>query len=89
MTLAQASSEEILSEDLCRLMKSEKTWQIASYLCLIAAVTCWLFEYADASFVVATLGILAWFVSLRQGLRKINLEAQNSHAEDLGEHDET
>ncbi len=47
----------------------ERTWIIASALCLLVATAFYLRGNIDATFVAATLGAVAWFISLRIRLR--------------------
>lgn len=70
----------------------ERVWIIVSGLCLIAAgVFVWR-AHLDAAFVTATLGCLAWFLSLRQRLRKTIITAEehpiDEEGTDSGEQDE-
>ncbi|MBA2339057.1 MAG: hypothetical protein H0V88_01565 [Pyrinomonadaceae bacterium] len=73
------------------LIKAESTWQIAALLCLLIAAACWWQTYTDATFVTAALGVVAWFVSLRQHLRKTvvesNAEAFNTSNEDFDDNE--
>lgn len=50
-------------------MKTERTWNIISIIFLIAAATCLLLWHIDAAFVTATLGVMAWFLGVRDRLR--------------------
>ena len=47
-------------------------WLVASCLCLITAVRLWLYGYPDGAFVAAALGVIAWFLNVRAGLRRKN-----------------
>jgi hypothetical protein len=47
-------------------------WLVASCLCLITAVRLWLYGYPDGAFVAAALGVVAWFLNVRAGLRRKN-----------------
>lgn len=42
--------------------------------CLIVAALCVISDYVDAAFVVATLGVVAWFVETRNRLRTADIE---------------
>ena len=58
-----------------------RAWQGISFLCLsVAALSLWR-GYTDAAFVTATLGIVAWFLDLRNRLRRTSIEADNSSHE--------
>ncbi len=48
----------------------------ASAMLLLAAVLCWRFAFIDAAFVFATLGVVAWFLSLRNQLRVAHIESE-------------
>ena len=70
----------------------ERAWIIVSGLCLlIAAVFMWR-DNLDAAFVSATLGAVAWFLSLRDRLRKTIIPARDDEDEeetnDSGDQDE-
>ncbi len=56
-----------------------RMWNGASVALLCSALLCWWFSYVDAAFVVATLGIVAWFLSLRNRLHIGDIEDQNAH----------
>ena len=47
-------------------------WLVAACVCLLAAVCLWLLGHADAAFVTAALGVLAWFLNVRSQLRQKN-----------------
>lgn len=52
----------------------EHLWGIVSVICLIvAAVFVWRWQL-DAAFVVATLGVLSWFLDIRHRLRRAHIE---------------
>lgn len=48
----------------------ERVWIIIAGLCLIVAVIFMIRGNYDWTFVAATLGVVAWFISLRDRLRK-------------------
>ena len=52
----------------------ENYWRIAAGVCALAALGLWGFVGADAAFVVAALGVIAWFLGLRNRLRAANIE---------------
>ena len=56
-------------------------WSIAAALCLLAAFISLLLGWPSAAFVVATLGVVAWFLNLRGQLQQKNLAAEASRAE--------
>ena len=48
----------------------ERTWTIIAGICLIVAAVFLLRDNINVAFVAATLGIVAWFLGLRDRLRK-------------------
>ncbi len=69
----------------------ERVWIIISILCLIVAAFFWLGRgNFDLTFVAATLGGVAWFLSLRNRLRSSNIERDNAElaSESNLDHDE-
>lgn len=50
-------------------------WIIVAALCLVAALALWPAVGADAAFVAAALGVVAWFCNVREGLKRQNPEA--------------
>lgn len=57
----------------------ERVWIAVSILCLIAAASFWFWRgNLDWTFVAATLGVVAWFLSLRNRLRSSNIEHDNA-----------
>lgn len=77
-----------------KLNGSENFWGMISFACLFAAIAGWWWRgAADAAFVFATLGVVAWFISIRQSLRRTANAANVDHASkietgNLGEEDE-
>ena len=64
-------------------MLTERIWTIVSVLCLVAAAILFFWrESVDAAFVVATLGVVAWFIGYRQKIK------QESGAQDATKTDE-
>ncbi|HYY42484.1 MAG TPA: hypothetical protein VE775_07095 [Pyrinomonadaceae bacterium] len=53
----------------------QRLWRLASGLCLVAAIVLGLRGHLDATFVVATLGVVAWFLDQRNLLRARSIEA--------------
>ena len=70
----------------------ERAWIIISGLCLIAAAVFVWRAHLDAAFVTAALGCVAWFLSLRQRLRKTIITTDDSTIDeehiDSGDQDE-
>ena len=50
-------------------------WSIVAGMCLVVAAALLLFGRMDAAFVVATLGVVAWFWNERNRLRPRGIEA--------------
>ena len=69
----------------------ERIWIIIAGLCLIVAAIFLLQDNINVAFVAATLGVVAWFLNLRERLRKsivMTGDAQESDHNTSGEHDE-
>ena len=65
----------------------ERAWGIASGLCLVvAAVFLWRANL-DGAFVAATLGLVAWFLGLRDRLRKTIIPAGDQPRDEESYHD--
>jgi hypothetical protein len=47
-----------------------RVWRAAAGVCLIAALFCWWNNHFDAVFVVAALGVIAWFLNVRGHLHR-------------------
>lgn len=69
----------------------ERTWTIIAGVCLIVAAAFLLRDNINAAFVAATLGIVAWFLGLRDRMRQsivaANHEAQQENS-NSGDEDE-
>jgi hypothetical protein len=50
-------------------------WSVVAGICLLAAAALLLFGRMDGAFVVATLGVVAWFWNERNRLRPRGIEA--------------
>lgn len=70
----------------------ERAWIIVSGLCLIIAALFLWRANVDAAFVAATLGVVAWFLSIRDRLRKTMItagdHAPNGESNGSGDEDE-
>lgn len=70
----------------------ERAWTIAALACLLVAAAFYLRGNIDATFVAATLGVVAWFISLRNRLRQeatiADEGAPNIESNDQGDIDE-
>ena len=58
----------------------ERIWTIIAGVCLIVAAVFLLKDNMNAAFVVATLGVVAWFLRLRGPLRKAIQDEANVRA---------
>lgn len=57
-------------------------WSIVAGLCLLAAATLLLLGRMDAAFVVATIGVVAWFWNERNRLRPHGIERDEKKVRD-------
>jgi hypothetical protein len=73
--------------------RGRHAWSLASAVCLIAAVPFLLTGRLEVAFVVATLGVVAWFLNLRSQLKPTRTErdgrpgGKRSMDEDDGDED--
>lgn len=51
-------------------------WSVAAGLCLCAAAVFWWSAQADAAFVAAALGVVAWFLNQRRQFKKARDEGE-------------
>lgn len=64
---------------------ARRRWSFVAGACLVAAVVLWFVRGADAAFVVATLGIVAWFWDQRNRLRPLVIEAERERLARINE----
>lgn len=57
----------------------ERIWMVASIVCLIVAAAFLLREFREVAFVIATLGVVAWFLSYRVRLRSSIDRTESEH----------
>lgn len=71
-------------------LQAERVWMIAAGLCMAVAAYALLWRWnLDVAFISATLGIICWFLSLRNRLKKtIVKESEIDEDEDSGESDD-
>ena len=62
-----------------------RPWIIVAGLCLVAAVLLWWRSHLSATFVVATLGVVAWFLDLRDRLQPGGREAGGAETRSSGD----
>lgn len=88
MPIAHNRDESVDSETLAARLFRQR-WIIAAGVCLFVAASVLLLGRMDAAFVVATLGVLAWFWNERNRLRPQGIEAEeNFEDEDEAVEDE-
>jgi len=59
----------------------KRLWSLVAGLCLLCAVVLGWRNHLDATFVAATLGVVAWFLDQRNLLRARSIEADATEAE--------
>lgn len=73
-----------LSRAFDALPRSSNLWNALAGAAMVAAAVCVLTGHVDAAFVVATLGVLAWFIDKRNRLQESSREARESQGENDG-----
>ena len=69
-------------------MGRERWWMIAAGACMMVAATALLWRWnVEVAFVSATLGIVCWFLNMRNRLKK-SIVPEVEEDEDFGEEDE-
>ncbi|HJR06965.1 MAG TPA: hypothetical protein VJ842_06905 [Pyrinomonadaceae bacterium] len=63
----------------------ERRWLIVAAACLVGAAALLIVARVDAAFVVATLGVVAWFWNERNRLRPAGIEDAERFEEEDGE----
>lgn len=58
-----------------RLRLSAPPWTVIAVAFLACAAALWLLGYPSATFVVAVLGVVAWFLNVRLQLQRANPQA--------------
>jgi hypothetical protein len=84
---ASAAPESALPANTYVLFGIKRLWSVVAGLCLLITIVLAWRNRLDATFVVATLGVVAWFLDLRNRLRPRSIEA-NSKQEDVEEVDD-
>lgn len=74
MRAACVINHHLFSQRLCMMRLPNWLWPFVSILCLLAALLFWWSGRADACFVAATLGVVAWFLRLRNRYRRSDIE---------------
>jgi hypothetical protein len=64
-----SSSAGATAHDPAAERRGRHAWSLASAVCLIAAVPFLLTGLLNAAFVIATLGVVAWFLNVRSQLK--------------------
>jgi hypothetical protein len=65
-----------------------RAWSLAAALLMLAALTCLWLGQARAAFVLAALGVVAWFLNVRGQLQRKNEEAEALRVESEGERED-
>ncbi len=74
----RVSASTRLLDYVSRSPRLNRAWKLLPGLCLVAAAGSWLSGHADAAFVIATLGLVAWFIDLRNRLRGSDIEPDDA-----------
>lgn len=74
MRAGERQVEDARAKDFSTRMFAER-WSVVAGICLLVAAALLLFRRMDAAFVVATLGVVAWFWNERNRLRPRGIEA--------------
>ncbi len=64
------------------------TWNIVAVLCLFVAAALWVMSYVNGAFVVAALGVVAWFLNQRMRFKVVRGEYEASRLKLEDESDE-
>lgn len=64
----------LLLDPMAQSPRLRQLWSWLAGLCLVAAAVLWWTNHADGAFVAATLGVLAWFIDLRNRLHETDTE---------------
>ncbi len=70
----RVSTSTRLLDYVSRSPRLNRAWKLLPGLCLVVAAGSWLVGHGDAAFVIATLGLVAWFIDLRNRLRGSDIE---------------
>ncbi len=74
----RVSASTRLLDYVSRSPRLNRAWKLLPGLCLVVAAGSWLSGHADAAFVIATLGLVAWFIDLRNRLRGSDIEPDDA-----------
>ena len=80
--IASDATASALAANTYTLFGIKRLWSIVAGLCLLCAVVLGWRNHLDATFVVATLGVVAWFLDQRNRLRARSIEANTQQKED-------
>ena len=78
---ANAAPESAPTADTYTLFGIKRLWSVLAGVCLLVAIVLAWRDQLNATFVVATLGVVAWFLDLRNRLRARSIEAQTEQEE--------
>src|SRR5437588_9771987 len=79
---ASAASASAPHTNAYTLIGIKRLWSVVAGLCLLIAIVLGWRNHLDATFVVATLGVVAWFLDQRNRLRARSIEANAQQKED-------
>lgn len=72
--LTSRPDAKLASQQSYTLLGVQRFWSIVAALCLGSAIVLGLSGHLDATFVAATLGIVTWFLDMRNRLRARSIE---------------
>jgi len=85
---AGAQLEPVPRVNTYALFGVKRLWSLVAGLCLLSALVLGWRNHLDATFVAATLGVVAWFLDQRNLLRARSIEADTTKEENEGVEDE-
>lgn len=74
MAITKDTEERAHTPESLAARVSRQRWSVAAGACVFIAAACLLLGRMDAAFVVATLGVVAWFWNERNRLRPHGIE---------------
>ena len=78
---APRAGHTALSPLFDRLSATPRLWSIIVFVSLIAGAAFALTGFMDAAFVAATLGVVAWFIEMRDRLQRPDVERDDTREE--------
>ena len=71
----RASLSSCMVDYVSRSPRLHRVWKFMPAVCLIVAALCVMGNFVDAAFVIATLGVVSWFIEKRDRLRADDIES--------------